>query len=200
MRPLPWRRAFALWRILLGFVALLPALVRGAFWVLGLLGSADFVISRANDPGWVGGMLEVISNPPGWLVAASLVVGFAFFAWELARARRMVPRTSAPAGPNPADCTQWAWVSINRCCFLFLDKPVPTDTKLLAWELIPPDAQVMARVLVGLARHKAVSTRGDPEGKTSDRLGHIHTGSYIQREDLKVIAQIINHDPKFLRQ
>lgn len=103
------------------------------------------------------------------------------------------------AAADPNNSGTWEWISINRCCFLFLDMAVPDDGKDRTWTSLPKDVLVMGKVIVGLANSRALRRRADPSGKTADTEPRAHGGSYLHRDDLKAMAAAIGFDPRFLR-
>jgi hypothetical protein len=68
------------WLLLL----VIPA-AKAAKELLGLGGTFDFVISRFNDPAWVGVMLSAIFNPPPWAIPLSIILGLALIWLDLKR-------------------------------------------------------------------------------------------------------------------
>lgn len=78
---------------ILGFVALLPSALKAGKWLVGLGGDIDFVISRSQEPGWVGDMTDWLIDPPSWLHIPLMVLGFALIWWGV---RKDVPRSGFP--------------------------------------------------------------------------------------------------------
>lgn len=74
-----WRRAIAV--ALLWFLPLWQF----ARSIIMLGGDADFVISRSEDPGWVGAMLNFILNPPAWINLPLILAGLAVIYWGTRR-------------------------------------------------------------------------------------------------------------------
>lgn len=62
---------------ILGVVSLIPAALKGVVALIRLGGDADFVISVYDDPGWVGTMINVLLDPPGWSILPTIVIGLA---------------------------------------------------------------------------------------------------------------------------
>jgi hypothetical protein len=68
--------------------------LRGAKWVVGLGGDIDFILSRSQEPGWVGQMINWIIDPPAGAIAPLIVLGFLLIwldvkrPWRLLRWRR----------------------------------------------------------------------------------------------------------------
>ena len=80
-----WQLGYTLFRhwkaILAAFVGL-PSL--GAIWRVGwnalsALGNIDFVISRSQNPGWIGYMINLLLNSPLWLILSGIVIGYLLF-------------------------------------------------------------------------------------------------------------------------
>jgi len=75
-------------------IAAVATLIHPVFTVLRTLvqwgGDVDFIVSRMQDPGWVGAMLQWIVDPPGWAVTLMLLCGIALLVWEVRR-KRQVP-------------------------------------------------------------------------------------------------------------
>jgi hypothetical protein len=85
------------WRTILGVFSLVPVGCRAVVWMLSQLGNIDFVITHINEPGWVGRVIELIINPPGWLLTAALLGGLGLLFWDNRRHRQFVIETGHPA-------------------------------------------------------------------------------------------------------
>lgn len=73
------------WRGVGGTLLLLQAAWRGVHSIIMLGGDVDFVVSRSGDPGWVGKVLALLVNPPGWAILPLIIVGFALIRWDYRR-------------------------------------------------------------------------------------------------------------------
>jgi hypothetical protein len=79
------------WLVLAGVVPLIPAAIKGALALINIGGNIDFVVSRSQDPGWVGQMIDWIIDPSGWAILPLIALGFACIYWDF---RRKLPRAS----------------------------------------------------------------------------------------------------------
>jgi hypothetical protein len=68
-------RWIARWSGVLGAISLLEPIWRGIKWLLHWLGDFDFVISRIEDPDWMGPMIHWLIDPPGWVTFPALILG-----------------------------------------------------------------------------------------------------------------------------
>lgn len=68
--------------------------------VLGAVGSVDLVISRAQDPGWVGTVIGLVLNPSPWIDILLIVGGLGLIWWDLRR-RRLPVATADEGAPAP---------------------------------------------------------------------------------------------------
>jgi hypothetical protein len=101
------------WVALLSAIPLIPTVFKWLGWIVSRGGDMDFVISRTNDPGWVGTMIGWIINPPGWAILP-LIAGGLFLIWLDVRRRSDVqvkdqittPQTAGtPYGTRPEKAT-----------------------------------------------------------------------------------------------
>jgi len=53
--------------------------------LVGFGGSIDFVISRSQEPGWVGQMINWLIDPPGWSVLPLIGLGLTCIYWDAQR-------------------------------------------------------------------------------------------------------------------
>jgi hypothetical protein len=65
------------WIALLGLLPLIPASFKGVIALITWGGDIDFVVSRSQDPGWVGQMINWLIDPPGWAILPLLSLGLA---------------------------------------------------------------------------------------------------------------------------
>jgi hypothetical protein len=96
-----WRH---LWAVLGGLSLLLPA-YKGAKSLVGWGGDIDFVLSRSDDPGWVGWVLSQFLDAPGWALILMIAVGLGLIWWDLRRsqARNLAAQKpfTEPSQPSP---------------------------------------------------------------------------------------------------
>lgn len=81
-----FRHAFAAF----GVLTLCVPAFKAAKWVIGLGGDVDFILSRSKDPDWVGRMLTLLIEAPGWLVLLLLVTGVFLIVWDNRRSRAKI--------------------------------------------------------------------------------------------------------------
>lgn len=63
-----------------GFILWAPVIFRGVKSIVGFGGDLDFLLSRAQEPGWVGVVLTWMLAPPDWLLLPLIVLG-GFLIW-----------------------------------------------------------------------------------------------------------------------
>jgi hypothetical protein len=80
------RQQLLLYSIILIGTAEMGTIVRGALYLLGLLGSLDFVLSHSEHPGWVGKILRLFLEPPAGVQALLLLSGI-YLLWLYERRR-----------------------------------------------------------------------------------------------------------------
>src|SRR4051794_41031650 len=73
------------WIALLGLLPLIPAAFKGALALITVGGDIDFVVSRSQEPGWVGQMIGWLIDPPGWTILPFMLFGFACIYWDTRR-------------------------------------------------------------------------------------------------------------------
>ncbi len=73
------------WRTFLGIAALAVASLQGLRALLSWGGEIDFVVSRANDPGWIGTALGWLLNPPPFVIIPLILIGLGLIYWDLRR-------------------------------------------------------------------------------------------------------------------
>jgi hypothetical protein len=84
------------WKSVAGALVLVRSLVTYG-------GDADFVISRMQDPGWVGKMINWLINPPGWATFFLVLTGLALIWWDVARRRPEEEAAKPIAAPTHRD-------------------------------------------------------------------------------------------------
>lgn len=70
-----------------GAVGWLFALIQIIRQLLQLGGDIDFIVTRAQEPGWVGMMVEYIVNPPNYMLLIVFIVGSFLIWFDLRRAQ-----------------------------------------------------------------------------------------------------------------
>ncbi len=90
------------WIALLGAIPLIPPTLKWLGWLVSRGGDVDFVISRTNDPAWVGTMIGWIINPPGWAILP-LIAGGLFLIWLHVRRRSDAPVKDQITTPQKTD-------------------------------------------------------------------------------------------------
>ena len=78
---------------ILGAVALLPAGWRVIKSSLDYAGYSDLILAHSEKPGWVGTMFTYIADPPSWLIAPTLLVGFCLIWWQSRKSPVLSPAT-----------------------------------------------------------------------------------------------------------
>lgn len=86
------------WLALLSALPFAPPLFKGIKGLVGLGGDADFIISRSQEPGWVGMMLAWLTDPPGWSILPMILAGLGLIYWD---AQRSVKRHATLRAPSP---------------------------------------------------------------------------------------------------
>jgi hypothetical protein len=76
------------WTALLSIFPFLPALGRLLKPVLQWAGDLDLVISRIEDPDWMGIVMWWFLDPPPWVILPALIVGFLLIGADIWRGRR----------------------------------------------------------------------------------------------------------------
>jgi predicted nucleotidyltransferase len=80
------------WIAAIGCIWLLNPIWSGFRWLLALLGDLDLVISRYEDPDWMGpvmkGVWEILLNPPGWSIIPAMIIGLGLIWIDASRAAR----------------------------------------------------------------------------------------------------------------
>jgi hypothetical protein len=89
------------WRALAGAATLIPAAIKGALALITFGSDVDFIVSRSQDPGWVGKMINWIIDPPGWAIVPLIVLGLAFIYWDVRRRGARSAPAENPIKPEP---------------------------------------------------------------------------------------------------
>jgi hypothetical protein len=80
------------WRALLGAASLLEPVWRLIKWLLHWASDFDFVISRIQNPSWVGvvinWLIKWVFDPPAWVTIPALIAGVALIFWDFRRQAR----------------------------------------------------------------------------------------------------------------
>jgi hypothetical protein len=84
------------WRALVGAFLLLEPIWRGIKWLITLGGDVDFIVSRSQEPGWVGAVIDTLISPPGWITLPLIVSGLALIYWDTRRSRHALTNVSQP--------------------------------------------------------------------------------------------------------
>lgn len=83
------------WRKLGATLLAIEPLWRGFRWVVGRGGDTDFIISRIEDPSWVGKMINWLINPPAWFPALLALAAIVLIFWDI-RKNRQRPAATLP--------------------------------------------------------------------------------------------------------
>jgi hypothetical protein len=99
---LGWARRH--WLALAGFLPLIPPATKGVLSLLSVGGNIDFVISRSQEPGWVGQLMNWLIDPPSWMILPLIALGLTCIYWDAKRqpAARGTSRRAAVTGIDPA--------------------------------------------------------------------------------------------------
>ena len=85
---------------LIGLIGLFGAPVWKAIKpFLQLLGDFDLIISRIEDPDWMGVIMRFLLDPPGWLILVLMVIGILLLMWDGRRQPKLV--TATPVRMEP---------------------------------------------------------------------------------------------------
>jgi hypothetical protein len=87
------------WLVLAGCLPLIPPATKGALSLVNFGGNIDFVISRSQNPGWVGRMINWLIDPPGWLILPLIALGLTCIYWDAKR--QLVTRGTGAGNPDP---------------------------------------------------------------------------------------------------
>jgi hypothetical protein len=89
--------------VLLGGALSLEPIWRGIRWLIGRGGDLDFIISRIDDPSWVGkvinALIDFLVKPPDWITLALLPAGLVLIWWDLVRRRSEVTANGTTTAP-----------------------------------------------------------------------------------------------------
>ena len=88
------------WLALIGYLSILPALLKGVVALVRLGGDVDFVISRWEQPGWVAAVINWFIDPPDWALIPMILLGFVLIYWDTRR-KSVTPQPATPQGPDP---------------------------------------------------------------------------------------------------
>lgn len=87
-----WLKAH--WRTAAGTLALLIPLWQVVRSVLSTWGDIEFVIQKANEPGWVATVWAFVVDPPGYIILPLLIVGMSMIWLDVRRRREREPMTT----------------------------------------------------------------------------------------------------------
>lgn len=92
------------WLAVLAALPFAPPVIKWVAWGVSRGGDADFIISRIEDPGWVGDMIEFVTNPPAWSILPLILAGLGLIYPDFRRNRRspIAATASATTGAAPA--------------------------------------------------------------------------------------------------
>jgi hypothetical protein len=88
------------WLALLGLAPLLPPLIKGIVSLIGYGGSVDFVISRIQEPAWVGDIIRFVVDPPGWSILPLIAFGLVLIYWDLRWRKTQTPTVAVGRGTS----------------------------------------------------------------------------------------------------
>jgi len=66
-------------------------------------GNLDFVISRSQDPGWVGLAINRLLDPPAWSLIPLMLAGFALLWWDVRRTHQRAQAEKQPERSHALD-------------------------------------------------------------------------------------------------
>lgn len=75
------------WPAAAGVAALLVSGLQAIRALLSGAAEIDFLVTRINDPGWIGVVLNSVLNPPSYLLLLLILVGFGLLFWDARRSR-----------------------------------------------------------------------------------------------------------------
>lgn len=70
--------------------------------IISLFGDIDLLVERSRDPGWVGGMIGFLLDPPGWLILLVVIAGLFAIYLDVRRNRKSVEFNVAVQPQSPA--------------------------------------------------------------------------------------------------
>lgn len=88
------------WRATLGAATLIDPVWRVGRWVITILGDLDFLVSRINDPGWLGTVINFIVNLYGALAPILALAGLGLIYWDIRRHRKQGATTHSTPATN----------------------------------------------------------------------------------------------------
>ena len=83
------------WRTLIGVASLIKPVWDAGRWIITSLGDLDFIVSRINDPGWVGTVIDSIVGIYSAISPILALVGLGLIYLDTRRHRRQVTITPA---------------------------------------------------------------------------------------------------------
>jgi hypothetical protein len=71
------------WLSIIGAIPGVLAIWKGLRAIVSWAGDIDFLVSRSNEPGWIGNVINSLFNIPDPLLALLTVAGFLLILWDL---------------------------------------------------------------------------------------------------------------------
>lgn len=84
-----WTWAKRHWRAVLGAATLIGPALQALRWIVTAAGDIDFIVTRAEEPGWVAVVLNFILNPPPWALLPFILIGLALILWDNRRRHKL---------------------------------------------------------------------------------------------------------------
>ena len=124
------------WLAIFGAVPLLVPLIRFAKWLVTLGGDVDFLVSRSEDPGWVGAMVNFIIDPPNWSIAPMIMAGLILI-WLDGKRSRPAATVERAAEPDYARLNEPA-APLKSTISSRVAYPAPLTTNLRDGKSVSP--------------------------------------------------------------
>jgi hypothetical protein len=134
---------------LFGYAALFgPPVWKAVKPVLQWLGDFDLIISRIEDPDWMGAVMRFILDPPGWLIVVMMIVGIILIFWDGRRTQEV--KQSGGDGFSATGDVSWppkrSWIQrVEPSHIIILGLVIALGGTIWQWRRVPvlvPDPQI----------------------------------------------------------